>query len=386
VNESSQKPLPRTEIGKYRIIAELGRGGMAHVYLACLRAPSDFKKLVVLKLLRPMFANDAELRTMFFDEARLAARLSHPNVIQTYEVGSDKDDYFLTMEYLEGQPISAIRKAEWAHPMSIALHLRVLANACAGLHYAHELSDYDGTPLRMVHRDVTPNNLFVTYDGQVKVLDFGVAKAVWNSIRTQSGVIRGTMGYISPEQILAMEVDRRADVFAVGVLLWEAATRTRMWRGMQDVAIMQAILDGAIPPPSSVNPYVPEALDRICMKALARERDDRYPTAAALEAELEGLAEDLAPRGSVRDAGRLVADLFGETRERMRGLVERELSGGSRRPPSAAPLAGAPAPVAVRSHRARSARMVLAVLAVLAALVIVGIAVVMSVLGGGGGR
>src|SRR5258706_10071524 len=172
-----EAPVARTTIGKYRIIAELGRGGMAHVYLACLQGPSDFNKLVVLKLLRPMFANDPELRGMFFDEARLAARLAHPNVVQTYEVGSDGDDHFLTMEYLEGQALSAIRRAEWAHPMSIALHLRILADVCAGLQYAHELTDFDGTPLKMVHRDVSSNNIFVTYDGQVKLLDFGLAKA-----------------------------------------------------------------------------------------------------------------------------------------------------------------------------------------------------------------
>jgi serine/threonine-protein kinase len=319
---------PRTKIGKYRVIAELGRGAMAHVYLGCLDAPSEFKKLVVLKVLRPMFANDAELRTMFFDEARLAARLNHPNVVQTYEVGSDGEDHFLTMEYLEGQSLSAIRRAEWAHPMSIALHLRTLTEVCAGLHYAHELTDYDGTPLKMVHRDVTPNNLFVTYDGQIKLLDFGVAKAAWNSIRTQSGVIRGTMGYISPEQILGIEVDRRADIFAVGVMLWEAVTRVRMWPGMQDVAIMQAILDGAIQAPRTVNPNVPAALDRICMKALARKREERYATAAELQADLEDFVDQLAPHVGVRESGKFVAELFSDTRERMRVLIERQLSRG----------------------------------------------------------
>jgi len=325
LSAAHEAPMGRTAIGKYRIIAELGRGGMAHVYLAYLSGPSDFNKLVVLKLLRPMFANDPELRGMFFDEARLAARLAHPNVVQTYEVGSDGDDHFLTMEYLEGQSLSAIRRAEWAHPMSIALHLRILADVCAGLEYAHELTDFDGTPLKMVHRDVSPNNIFVTYDGQVKLLDFGLAKAAWNSIRTQSGVIRGTMGYISPEQILATGVDRRADIFAVGVLLWEAVTRVRMWQGMKDVAIMQAILDGAIPTPRSVNPSVPVALERICMKALARRREDRYSTASELQAEIEEFAEQFSPHVGVRDSGRFVAELFADTRERMKALVERQL-------------------------------------------------------------
>jgi serine/threonine-protein kinase len=318
--------LERKRIGKYHLISELGRGGMANVYLGYMEGPSGFNKLVVIKMLRPMFANDEEVRSMFFDEARLAARLNHPNVVQTYEVGSDGDDHFLAMEYLEGQSLSAIRRAEWQRPLPIPVHLRIIADALSGLHYSHELTDYDGTKLDAVHRDVNPNNVFVTYDGQVKLLDFGIAKAVGNSVRTETGVIRGTMGYISPEQIMALGVDRRADVFAMGVILWEAATRMRMWKGKLDVAIMQAIVDGAIPTPRSVSSEVPEALERICMKALARKRDDRYPTAAAMQTDLEAFVDEWSPRVGARDSGKYLSAIFDESRRQTRTLIEARLA------------------------------------------------------------
>src|SRR5438105_4376679 len=164
-------------LGRYRVIAKLGQGGMAKVFLTVVPGPAGVQKLLVVKELRPELAHDEDIRTMFLDEARLAARLNHPNVVQTYEVGVERGHYFIAMEYLEGQPLNRLWRRMAAEHMPLEMQLKILADALNGLHYAHELVDFDGTPLHVVHRDISPHNVFVTYDGQVKVVDFGIAKA-----------------------------------------------------------------------------------------------------------------------------------------------------------------------------------------------------------------
>src|SRR6185437_1077783 len=188
-------------LGKYRLIAELGHGGMAEVYLAVVRGPAGFNKLVVIKQIRPQLAEDPEFLGMFLDEARLAARLSHPNVVQTNEVGQEGNRYFIAMEYLEGQPLNRIlHRLQKSGGLPLGLHIKILSDVLAGLHHAHELADYDGTALEVVHRDVTPHNVFVTYEGQVKVVDFGIAKAAGRAGETRHGVIKGKAPYMAPEQ------------------------------------------------------------------------------------------------------------------------------------------------------------------------------------------
>lgn len=319
----------RESIGKYKIVTPLGRGGMGFVYLARTMGPHQVSKLAVLKVLRPIFADDDEAKGLFFNEARLAARLNHPNVVQTYEVGTHRDDHFIAMEFLEGQSLGAIRRTEWATPLAMAKHLRILCEVCAGLHYAHELADFDGTPLNLVHRDVTPNNVFVTYDGQIKLLDFGLAKAIWSAVKTQSGVLRGTLGYISPEQVLGQPIDRRADVFSVGVMLWEAAARRRLWHGKDEANVLRDIVEDRIPSPRTVNPGVPLELEAICMRAIAQKLEYRYATAAALQADLEAFIEDSDLYANARDVGRAVGELFKPSREQLRQLLEHELGGGT---------------------------------------------------------
>src|SRR5688572_16530728 len=228
--------------GRYHPIAELGQGGTANVFLACARGPSDFNKLVVLKVLKHELAHEHEFRSMFMNEARLAARLNHPNVVQTNEVMEVDGRPVLVMEYLEGQTLSRIlaRSRDAARggvEMPLTLHLRVMIDVLSGLHYSHELIDYDGTPLRVVHRDMTPHNVFVSYDGRVCILDFGIAKLTGLGVQaTQTGVIKGKLRYMPQEQVLGLPLDRRADLFAVGVMLWEAAAREKMWRGLSDAA------------------------------------------------------------------------------------------------------------------------------------------------------
>jgi serine/threonine protein kinase len=317
--------------GRYYPIAELGQGGTANVFLAVARGPSDFNKLVVLKVLKHELAHEHEFRSMFMNEARLAARLNHPNVVQTNEVMEVDGRPVLVMEYLEGQTLSRIlaRSRDAARggvEMPLSLHLRVLIDVLSGLHYSHELIDYDGTPLRVVHRDMTPHNVFVSYDGRVCILDFGIAKLTGLGLQeTQTGVIKGKLRYMPAEQVLGLPLDRRADLFAVGVMLWEAAAREKMWRGLSDAAIMHNVLHGLIPSPRTIRPDISPELERICMKALAHDKDQRYHSAAELQADLEGVLSQESYAN--RAIGKYVSELFADSRLRMKGLIESQLAG-----------------------------------------------------------
>jgi serine/threonine protein kinase len=313
-------------LGKYRLIAELGHGGMAEVFLAVVTGPAGFNKLVVIKQIRPQLAEDPEFLGMFLDEARLAARLSHPHVVQTNEVGQEGERYFIAMEYLEGQPLNRIvHRLHKTGGLSPALHLKILSDALTGLHHAHELADYDGTPLEVVHRDVTPHNVFVSYDGQVKVVDFGIAKALNSSTETRSGVLKGKVSYMAPEQARGERVDRRADIFSVGVMMWEAATGKRLWKGIPDITILQRLLSGDVPTPHSIKPDVPEKLEAIILKAMAHQRDERYATAADLSAAIDAYLEEGGERPHMRDLAKAVTGAFEADRTRIKAIIDEQL-------------------------------------------------------------
>jgi serine/threonine-protein kinase len=310
-------------LAKYRLIAEIGHGGMADVYLAVIQGPAGFNKLVVIKKARKELAADPEFLAMFLDEARLAARLNHPNVVQTTEVGQEGDRYFIAMEYLDGQPLNRVRSRAGAS-FSTALQARVLSDVLAGLHHAHELCDFDGTQLGVVHRDATPQNVFVTYDGLIKVVDFGIAKAVDSSSETRQGVVKGKVTYMAPEQASGNKVDRRADVFAVGVMLWEAIAHRRMWKGHPDIVVIQQLVMGRIPSIRETVPDVPEDLALICERALSPNPADRYATALEMHEDLEGYLR-YSEGTSARDVGKFVAEKFAEDRNKVKGLIESQL-------------------------------------------------------------
>jgi serine/threonine protein kinase len=312
--------------GKYRILAQLGEGGSATVYLAVARGPSGFSKLVVLKTLKRSVSDETELQRMFLNEARLAARLNHPNIVQTNEVVEDQGLPIIVMEYLEGQSLAKVLlKSRGEIPL--ATHLRIIADALNGLHHAHELTDFDGKRLGLVHRDMTPQNVFVTYDGQTKILDFGIAKlASTNRHETETGVIKGKLRYMPPEQITGEAIDQRTDVYAAGVMIWEAVAGQQIWKGLTDAQVMHQVLNREVPSPRTVRPEVSERLEQICMKALSSEPDGRYATAAELEAELEGALDDLGSRVTHRSLGKTVSELFAEERKQTKALVEAQLS------------------------------------------------------------
>jgi serine/threonine protein kinase len=311
-------------LSKYRMIIELARGGMGDVYLAVSRGPGGFHKLVVIKELRSALATDGEFLTMFMEEAKLSARLHHPNIVQTNEVGQDGNRYFMAMEYLEGQALNRCAQRIPKEEFTLAHHLRILVDALGGLHYAHELADYDGTPLHIVHRDISPHNILVTYDGQAKIVDFGIAKTRESAQQTATGVLKGKVPYMAPEQ-LDRNQDRRADIFAVGVMLWEAIAGRRMWAGKTDLGIVQALAEMKIPSIREGKPDVPEALERIVSMALAPNRDKRYQNALEFGTELEAYLDAMSSHVSNKQIGKLLSTTFAAEREQIRSVIEEQL-------------------------------------------------------------
>ncbi len=311
-------------IGKYRLIAELGHGGMSDVYLAVVKGMGGGRKLFVIKQLRANLAEDEAFLTKFLDEARLAAKLSHRNVVATHEVGEDDGRYYIAMEYLDGQPLKRVIHRAKAR-FGLDLHLRVMLDVLRGLHHAHELRDYDGTPLGVVHRDVSPHNIFVTYSGDVKVVDFGVAKALDSVTETSAGVMKGKLAYMAPEQARGAEVDQRADVFSVGVLLWESIARKRMWAGQNSARIAERLVHGLIPDLREEAPDAPDDLVGIVRRALSADVSERYQSAQEMHDHLASHVELAGIRVSAEDLGHRVAHVFDDERILMQTIIERQL-------------------------------------------------------------
>ncbi|MET0405215.1 MAG: protein kinase, partial [Cystobacter sp.] len=274
--------------GKYQLIKKLATGGMAEVWLARQRGIEGFAKNVVVKRILPHLAEDAEFVEMFRNEALIAAKFNHPNIAQVYEFGEANGTYFIAMEYIHGEDLGRVlRKAYnaggWiAQPLAI----RIVAAACEGLYYAHTRVDDSGRPLKVVHRDISPQNILISFDGSVKLVDFGIAKAADQASMTKSGAIKGKFAYMAPEQAAGKPLDHRADIFAIGLVLYEMLTMNRPLKRDMDLATLQAALECKIPAPSQVAD-MPGELDEVVMRALAKTADDRYPDARKLQLALE---------------------------------------------------------------------------------------------------
>ncbi|HEV3189934.1 MAG TPA: protein kinase [Polyangiaceae bacterium] len=299
------------EIGRHTLVAELARGGMGVIHLAVSRSAGGFDNLFAIKQLKPEYARDENYVAMFLEEARLAAHLTHPNIVQTHEVGSSGQRHYIVMDYLDGRSLhDIVRHMSSLGGLPIGAHLRVIAEALVGLHYAHEARGLDDMPLNIVHRDFSPLNVFVTVDGEVKLIDFGIAKAVDSSVDTRTGVLKGRLAYMAPEQAWGGEVDRRADIYAAGVMLWEAATGRRLWPGMSDLEILARLSREGTPRLRSARPDAPAALVAICERAMAQECDERYATAAELVADLEAHILSRDDQMTARETGALVSREF----------------------------------------------------------------------------
>jgi serine/threonine protein kinase len=298
---------------------------MGEVLLAVAHGVAGFTKLVVLKRARPDLADEPQVLAMFLDEARLAARLNHPNVVQTYEAGQEAGCFFIAMEYLDGQPLHRIRTRVEPRWFPLSMQIRILIEALAGLHYAHELTDFDGTPLGVIHRDATPQNVFVTYDGQIKVVDFGIAKAKSSTIKTRAGMIKGKATYMAPEQARSESLDRRADIFTVGIMLWETLAGERMWKGVPNTEIIRRLAAGKLPSLPDEAPHTDPELTRICRRALAPLPAERYATAAELQHGLERWLVRQGEEVTARAVGTFVAAHFEKERSLIKALLEEEL-------------------------------------------------------------
>lgn len=314
-------------LSKYRLLARLGGGGMAEVYLAVAGGRGGFNKLQVLKVLRPDLpeADRADFIQMFQDEARLAARLNHPNIVQSHEVGSVDGHEFIAMEYLDGQPLSRVEQRGWPSESDLPLEMQllVLCQALEGLEYAHSLADYDGTPLDIVHRDVSPQNVFITYTGQIKVVDFGIAKTL-ESCQTRAGVVKGKVPYMAPEQVLGRRVDLRADIFGAGVMLWEAIARRRIQGPESMYETLRRIVQNDLPRIRDVVPDVPRELERITACAMAHDPAKRYPTAAAFGQELAAFLDDYR-KVTAKEVGARVAQLFADERRAINDVIRQAM-------------------------------------------------------------
>jgi len=312
-------------LGQYRPLAQLGQGGMARVILCAREGPANIQKLLVVKEIRAELANDAEFVTMFMDEARLATRMSHPNVVQTFDVGAEGNRYYMVMEYLEGQPMNAVL-GRLKRKVPLGVHLRILARVLAGLHYAHELRGFDGAPLSVVHRDVSPQNTILCYDGQVKLVDFGIAKAAGAASRTTAGMFKGKLGYVAPEQIQGGEIDRRADVFSVGVMLWEALVGRRLTYGENEAAILHKRTTGTQARAREARPEADAELAALCDRAMELDPNKRFATALEMQLALEARMESLGLRAADADVGQLVATAFVEERKGIEAILQRQLA------------------------------------------------------------
>ena len=337
-----------TRIGRYEILRRLAVGGMAEVLLARVRGPAGFEKRVVLKCVLPQFFGDAEFLTMFLDEARLVASLNHPNIAEVHDVGSDGETTYIAMEYVEGADVRTVLKTLRARNEKMPLEhvLAIAGSVCAGLHAAHEKRSDEGQALGIVHRDVSPSNVMVSFEGGVKLVDFGIAKWEARNVRTRSGLLKGKSAYMSPEQCMGLELDRRSDLFAVGILLHEMVTGQPLFKAENDYAAMCKVVRDEVPPPSAMR-TIPPALETAILRALARRPEDRFQSADELAIALEQIAHreriSTSPTNLARWMQQLMATAEANPTPSPRAVIAPTPLPGMP-PPLGAPAASAPRP------------------------------------------
>jgi serine/threonine protein kinase len=339
------KDATRPRLGRYRLICELGSGGMARVYLALTTGLAGFTKLAVLKVIRAELAENPDAVQLFLGEARLAARFNHPNVVQTTEVGEDAGSYFISMEYLEGLPLGSLLGKTQAPPLPLAARLEIACQMLDGLGYLHELSDLGGSPLHLVHRDISPNNVFVTFEGTVKLLDFGVAKAEGVTEASTAGGFKGKLGYAAPEQLRG-QTDARSDIFTAGLLLWEMLSYRRLRRDRAYADIVRRRGTGTDAFLMRDKDYgIPAPLIEICAKAAAPDPEERYQSASALRDALRSYMVEHSLRFSAEQLRVLLTERFDASRRAIRKQIDQRMK--------ALQLEGVALPAGVRS-RSRS--------------------------------
>ncbi|WP_437274608.1 serine/threonine-protein kinase [Sorangium sp. So ce375] len=355
--------LPK-QFGKYTLLSKLSVGGMAELFLALHRSSFGFEKLVVIKRILPWMNQERTLIDMLLHEARVAATLSHPNIVQTFDAGQVDTTYFIAMEHIHGEDVgSIVRQAAERDPGGIPLEhaLGILLGICAGLAYIHDKRDLDGTSLGIVHRDISPRNVVVSYTGDVKIVDFGIARSeLGEAGERNENVLRGKFAYMAPEHVSGEPIDHRADIFAAGVMLFELTTGRRLFKGDSQVQTLLRIRDSEYPLPSAIKPSYPKGLERIVMRALEKRREDRYQSAREMQAALEELIRDeripVSPMGLTAWMESLFRDKLARQREALLGVRQLvdvvaaqqqrwslEMSGGATGSQSCPPTSTSPA-------------------------------------------
>jgi serine/threonine-protein kinase len=347
-NSQVTEPSVPTPVGRYLLYDEVARGGMASVHFGRLTGPAGFSRTVAIKKLHAEYASDPEFCAMFLDEARLAARVRHPNVVSVLDVVSLGDNQvFLVMDYVQGESLARLIKQtrDLQERIPPDLAVAVISGVLYGLHAAHETKDENQRPLEIVHRDVSPQNVLLGSDGVSRVVDFGVAKAAVRIHTTRDSQIKGKLPYMAPEQLRGVRVDRRTDVYSTGVVLWEMLTGERLFTGPNQAAIFGAVLEQTVAPPSQIAPGVPPELDELVLGALSRNPDRRPPTARELAVALERAVRP----ATQREVGDWVHGIAGEVLEQRAGRVAEIESSSRSMPPMAAPPAPEPVPSQVSS-------------------------------------
>jgi serine/threonine protein kinase len=321
-----QEIQPGQTLGRYEFLVPIAEGGMASVWAARLKGTRGFSKTVAVKTMLPSVSDDPQFEQMFLDEAQIASRIRHPNVVEIMDLGEQDEVLYLVMEWVDGEPLSNLRRAAakvGGIPRSIAL--RIVGDACAGLHAAHELKDEGGQLVGLVHRDMSPQNLLITFDGVVKIVDFGVAKAAGRSSeQTTAGQVKGKPPYMSPEQALGEPVDRRTDVFALGIILYQLTTSKHPFRGESDLVTLQNIVsDKPIVLPRAYDKQYPRLLEAVVMKALDRRRESRFQSCAEFEAAIDEVFAKEIARARTEDVSKFAKQMLGARgEERRKALID----------------------------------------------------------------
>ena len=315
-----RQPIP---FGKYLLLDRVNIGGMAEVWRAKTFGAGGFERIVAIKRILPNIAEDEEFISMFLDEAKITVQLNHANIAQIHELNNLSNSYFIAMEYVSGKDLRAVfdRCRKRGEPAPIPLTCYAIAQCCEGLDYAHRAKDRQGRDMSIVHRDVSPQNALVSYDGEVKVIDFGIAKAAGKATKTQAGILKGKFGYMSPEQIRGLPLDGRSDIFAMGVCLYEMLTGERLFVGDSDFSVLEKVRKVEVLPPSHFNRKIPEQLERIVMKALAKDVDDRYQHAGELGEDLRGFMYSTGNAFARKDLAAFMKATFAEDYEKEKARI-----------------------------------------------------------------
>jgi serine/threonine protein kinase len=307
----------RIPFGKYLLLDRISVGGMAEVWRGKTRGLTGSEELVAIKRILPGIAEDKEFVSMFIDEAKITVQLTHPNIGQVLELGQINGSYFIAMEYIPAKDLRAIfdHCRRLGEPAPVALTCYVVSLMCDALDHAHRKKDGQGRAMNIIHRDVSPQNILITFDGDVKVIDFGIAKAAGRASRTQAGILKGKFAYMSPEQVYQSNLDQRSDVFSIGTCFHELLTGERLFASDSDFAILEKVRKADVPPPSKINPRVPLEVDKISLRALAREAADRYAFASEIADDLRRYLSSLKEPFGQAELAAYMASQFGEELE-----------------------------------------------------------------------